>query len=451
MRKIALVFLGFIGFTSLGYGQDVENVKKIFLDYELQAWEIALPALRGNCNPENKEIKSKDELISILESCEKYVGEIKTAADRNVNYFKGFKTNENSIDLFTNLTKIRELVADNPEKVNSINSIKNSVKDNFKLNSSEFFNKKNVEYVIDKLNKEERLEEISKLEGKDYSNVKELKEIAETISADNQKKLNTLIKKWNKNNSIKISDNLLGKVSDKDESNSKDNIPSKNNDKEENESWVDKILLGLLILAIPAVILGRRLYNKKQKENEASDKNSSQSTTNLPFANSSKEDPRDQRIKALEAEVNSLKAKCKELQEALTIMEEKQNAAGVATPTTPAPAVSTATPVYIQTQTTYALNPTGNVFQKSALHTKPEGDYYYILNTQGNAGTFEVTDKSDMQQMAAQSANAILKNVCDFDNLPRDMKSGIQTLQLGKIVADGENWKVTLKAKIKFV
>ena len=101
----------------------------------------------------------------------------------------------------------------------------------------------------------------------------------------------------------------------------------------------------------------------------------------------------------------------------------------------------------------YALRPDGsNGFMERSLSTKKEDQLYYIIETSGKStAEYYITEVNDLQLSAAKSANAILKEACEYTNLPRDTKTGIETLEKGKLKLERDEWIIIQKAKIRFV
>ena len=103
----------------------------------------------------------------------------------------------------------------------------------------------------------------------------------------------------------------------------------------------------------------------------------------------------------------------------------------------------------------FALRPDGdNGFLIQNLSKDIEDQLYYLIVEQGNGtAEFWLTEDNDLQKSAARSSNTILNDACEYENLPRETKTGIHTTANGKLKksANSKEWEIVSKAKIKFV
>jgi len=103
----------------------------------------------------------------------------------------------------------------------------------------------------------------------------------------------------------------------------------------------------------------------------------------------------------------------------------------------------------------FALRPDGdNGFLIQNLSKNIEDQLYYVIAEQSNGtAEFWLTEDNDLQKSAARSSNTILNDACEYENLPRETKTGIHTTANGKLKksANLKEWEIVSKAKIKFV
>lgn len=213
------------------------------------------------------------------------------------------------------------------------------------------------------------------------------------------------------------------------------------------------LLSALTILAIIGGLVWFFKYKKKLPEDDTEDakKNEISSEKSAKKNDSQDKDNKDEEIRKLDNTVDKLKKEINDKNEEIRQLKEALEVAKSAT--VPAAVRPKPVPTYVANPITtiYSLNPAGKIFTAANLSQNAQEDHYYILEVSGNKGTFKITENPEMQLSAAQSANSILRNVCDYENQPRDTKTGIKTIANGEIVPDGNNWKVVKNVKIQFV
>jgi len=101
----------------------------------------------------------------------------------------------------------------------------------------------------------------------------------------------------------------------------------------------------------------------------------------------------------------------------------------------------------------YAVWPDGDKgFEEGNLSTDSEDNYYYIINRISETeAEYELTSDPEMQLSAAKSADSILSQACEYLNLPRETKSGVETVSNGTLNKEGHEWVIKTRAKIRFI
>lgn len=101
----------------------------------------------------------------------------------------------------------------------------------------------------------------------------------------------------------------------------------------------------------------------------------------------------------------------------------------------------------------YALRPDGsNGFAIQNLSDNIEDQLFYVIESSSDdKAEYYLTNDSQLQISAAKSANSILKDACEYENLPRDTKTGIETTRNGQLKKQGQEWMIVEKAKIRFI
>lgn len=101
--------------------------------------------------------------------------------------------------------------------------------------------------------------------------------------------------------------------------------------------------------------------------------------------------------------------------------------------------------------TWYALRPDGkNGFLMSKLTANPEERYYYVIEQDSNdTAQFSVVEDPSLQQFAISSDSIILREACEYENLPQGSKS-ISVISRGKLKRHADEWSIVQKAKIRF-
>ncbi len=99
--------------------------------------------------------------------------------------------------------------------------------------------------------------------------------------------------------------------------------------------------------------------------------------------------------------------------------------------------------------TYYADTPGG--FSQEALSDNPTGNMIYKLNLiTSNKGRYSISSNPNAQRKALNNSSFLLEKACDYLN-GVDEGSRIETPVEGEIMKSGSEWKITKKAKIKFV
>lgn len=518
MRNNGIILLGFILIcmvvcTSNTMGGDVsKNVKKIFEEYELEAWKIVIEEKGGeDCY---SSLDDLDDVEGAIGGCE--LEELSTIEKTTINDYSFDESELNEIfDKLVNFCSKCET---------RINSIKKEWKEDLRLlcNNSVVSNKKAIENAIKVINSSDKnkIEDLSELDEKDddYEDVSKLIVLAKLLkigkdAPDEYLEIKSKIKKWNeekKENKIdnkiyanfpwwsaKVVEklkNYLEEGIDKEDkywTNTPDSIQvmiknayeNKTDFKKYNEiiknlnkkfeasggkredrfetiapnftNWglvgIISAIIAFLLIAVYMIIRLMKQENIEDIEVEEINSSGKEIPTEVQLAEIKKElELSATKISTLEKENKQLRAEIDRLKETNREDNYSQNPVPITLPQDQTQN-QTQPP---STKTSFALSANGNFgFRTISLHTDAENDYLFILKTEGKTGKFYISDKPEMQLMAAKSANSVLRNICEYMNLPRDTQTGIKTMTPGKIQLNeaGDEWEVIEKVKIKFV
>ncbi|RRA97666.1 hypothetical protein [Larkinella rosea] len=93
----------------------------------------------------------------------------------------------------------------------------------------------------------------------------------------------------------------------------------------------------------------------------------------------------------------------------------------------------------------------GDGFSAGGLLTTPERDTVFDINLQNETqATYQVSENADAQRLALSDPYSYLNDACEYLTQPNP-NSRIRTEQLGRLTLQGDKWKITEKAKIRFI
>ncbi|MEM9821768.1 MAG: hypothetical protein AAF985_11880 [Bacteroidota bacterium] len=221
-------------------------------------------------------------------------------------------------------------------------------------------------------------------------------------------------------------------------------------------------LLALVLLVILASVVFKRSDGKTKGESLGVGSNSEEEQASAEESGEKNAIPqskvddlnrqleeKDTRIQQLNATINLLRKELATEKSKVKIPEPAYSGMAAAA------AVEDITSGFNSSVSYYALRPDGdNGFLIQNLSKNVEDQLYYVITDRGDGtAEFELTEDAALQRSAAKSANTILNHACEYENLPRDTKTGIATIVKGQLKkSDNEKeWEIIKKAKIKFV
>ncbi|GAB3917131.1 hypothetical protein [Larkinella terrae] len=93
----------------------------------------------------------------------------------------------------------------------------------------------------------------------------------------------------------------------------------------------------------------------------------------------------------------------------------------------------------------------GDGFSAGGLLTTPERDTVFDITLQDDAqATYQVSENADAQRLALSDPYSYLNDACEYLTQPNP-NSRIRTEQAGRLTLQGDKWKITEKAKIRFI
>lgn len=93
----------------------------------------------------------------------------------------------------------------------------------------------------------------------------------------------------------------------------------------------------------------------------------------------------------------------------------------------------------------------GDGFSAGGLLTTPERDTVFDISLQSDAqATYQVSENADAQRLALSDPYSYLNDACEYLTQPNP-NSRIRTEQAGRLTLQGDKWKITEKAKIRFI
>lgn len=112
----------------------------------------------------------------------------------------------------------------------------------------------------------------------------------------------------------------------------------------------------------------------------------------------------------------------------------------------------TVPPMSKREKTLYLAAPTSDGLFTSASQKEISGTSIYILTTEdGQTGEFSLLDNADALATAMISVSQFIKPACKAVNCRNVMPRTIVTESQGQATFDGEKWKVTRKATVRFI
>ncbi|GAB3908406.1 hypothetical protein GCM10028803_43970 [Larkinella knui] len=93
----------------------------------------------------------------------------------------------------------------------------------------------------------------------------------------------------------------------------------------------------------------------------------------------------------------------------------------------------------------------GDGFSAGGLLTTPERDTVFDITIQSDTqATYQVSENADAQRLALSDPYSYLNDACEYLTQPNP-NSRIRTEQPGQLTLQGDKWKITEKAKIRFI
>ena len=93
----------------------------------------------------------------------------------------------------------------------------------------------------------------------------------------------------------------------------------------------------------------------------------------------------------------------------------------------------------------------GDGFSAGGLLTTPERDTVFDISLQSDTqATYQVSENADAQRLALSDPYSYLNDACEYLTQPNP-NSRIRTEQVGRLTLQGDKWKITEKAKIRFI
>ena len=93
----------------------------------------------------------------------------------------------------------------------------------------------------------------------------------------------------------------------------------------------------------------------------------------------------------------------------------------------------------------------GDGFSAGGLLITPERDTVFDLSLQSDTqATYQVSENADAQRLALSDPYSYLNDACEYLTQPNP-NSRIRTEQVGRLTLQGDKWKITEKAKIRFI
>lgn len=93
----------------------------------------------------------------------------------------------------------------------------------------------------------------------------------------------------------------------------------------------------------------------------------------------------------------------------------------------------------------------GDGFSAGGLLTTPERDTVFDISLQNDTqATYQVSENADAQRLALSDPYSYLNDACEYLTQPNP-NSRIRTEQVGRLTLQGDKWKISEKAKIRFI
>lgn len=206
-------------------------------------------------------------------------------------------------------------------------------------------------------------------------------------------------------------------------------------------------IFGVLLIALGLYVFGYKL----EKKNTAQNQSPTVSPVNAGLGTSKVTEERDEYKRKYEnllkddeykaRIIENLQKEKKEWQEKAVESEQRKSLTEIKPPNR---SVMT---------TFYSTHPdTETGFSLAKLSQNPDDGYYFkILQLSEKDAEYELFPDPEIQIAAALSANSILKDACEYENLPRDIQSGILTVQKGQLKRTDTEWSIVKKARIRFI
>ena len=97
----------------------------------------------------------------------------------------------------------------------------------------------------------------------------------------------------------------------------------------------------------------------------------------------------------------------------------------------------------------YGVNASNGMFTNLG-NTYRKGEYlYHIVTTDGTSATYEFIDDASAIGLAKSSLSALVETACDITNDEMRTFNKIITIQKGRLVKDGDGWRIVNKAQVQ--